>query len=113
MNSNLSIKFTLQIYSLNLPFVAVSVGNKAKGRTSNRVFQETKACQNFRKTNISYRLIQTRTSVNDTSSKQHIDLQIAVFEVPGCFRTPNYAYTDIKPEEQDWKTKNYSSNYLN
>ena len=29
------------------------VGNKAKGRISKRVFQESKARQNFRKTNIS------------------------------------------------------------
>ena len=33
------------------------VGNKAKGRISKRVFQESKARQNFRKTNISYPLI--------------------------------------------------------
>ena len=37
------------------------VGNKAKGRISKRVFQESKARQNFRKTNISYLLIRTRT----------------------------------------------------
>ena len=30
------------------------VGNKAKGRISKLVFQESKARQNFRKTNISY-----------------------------------------------------------
>ena len=33
------------------------VGNKAKGRISKRVFQENKARQIFRKTNISYPLI--------------------------------------------------------
>ena len=37
------------------------VGNKAKGRISKRMFQESKARQNFRKTNISYLLIRTRT----------------------------------------------------
>ena len=37
------------------------VGNKAKGRISKRVFQESKSRQNFRKTNISYHLIRTRT----------------------------------------------------
>ena len=37
------------------------VGNKAKGRISKRVLQESKACQNFRKTNISYLLIRIRT----------------------------------------------------
>ena len=36
------------------------VGNKAKGRISKRVFQESRARQNFRKTNISYPLIRTR-----------------------------------------------------
>ena len=35
------------------------VGNKAKGRISKRVFQENKARQIFRKTNISYPLIRT------------------------------------------------------
>ena len=38
------------------------VGNKAKGWISKRVFQESKARQNARKTNISYPLIRTRTS---------------------------------------------------
>ena len=37
------------------------VGNKAKGRISKRVFQEVKARQIFRKMNISYPLIRTRT----------------------------------------------------
>ena len=37
------------------------VGNKAKGRISNRVFQVNKAPQVFQKTNISYPLIRTRT----------------------------------------------------
>ena len=35
------------------------VGNKPKGRISKRVFQENKAAQIFRKTNISYPLIRT------------------------------------------------------
>ena len=42
-------------------FVDEFVGNKAKGRISKRVFQESKAPQNFRKTSISYLLIRTRT----------------------------------------------------
>ena len=37
------------------------VGNKAKGRISKRVFQENKARQISRKTNISYPLICTHT----------------------------------------------------
>ena len=37
------------------------VCNKVKGRISKQVFQESKARQNFRKTNISYLLIRTLT----------------------------------------------------
>ena len=37
-----------------------NVGNKTKGRISKRVFQENKARQIFRKTNISYPLIRIR-----------------------------------------------------
>ena len=37
------------------------VGNKAKGRISKRVFQDNKARQIFRKTNISYPLVRTFT----------------------------------------------------
>ena len=37
------------------------VGNKAEGRISNRVFQKKQSTQIFRKTNISYPLIPTRT----------------------------------------------------
>ena len=37
------------------------VGKKAKGRISKRMFQESKPRQIFRKTNISYSLIRTRT----------------------------------------------------
>ena len=39
------------------------VSNKTKGRISKRMFQENKARQIFRKTNISYPLIRTRTCV--------------------------------------------------
>ena len=42
-------------------FVIQVIGNEAKRRISKRVFQESKARQNFRKTNISYPLIRTRT----------------------------------------------------
>ena len=41
------------------------VGNKAKGRISKQVFQENKARQIFRKTNISYPLIRTCTYTQD------------------------------------------------
>ena len=42
-------------------YLSELVGNKAKGRISEWVFQENKACQIFRKTNISYTLIRIRT----------------------------------------------------
>ena len=47
----------MEIFTRNI------VGNKAKGRISKRVPQESKARQNFRKTNISYPLIRTRTKI--------------------------------------------------
>ena len=40
------------------------VDNKAKGRISKRLFQENKARQIFRKTNIFYALIRTRREKN-------------------------------------------------
>ena len=46
---------------LNHPLNFQFVGNKAKGRISKWVFQENKACQIFRKVNISYPLIRTFT----------------------------------------------------
>ena len=42
-----------------------TVGNKAKGRISKRIFQEEKARQVSRKRNISYALIRTRTRVEN------------------------------------------------
>ena len=41
-------------------YLSELVGNKAKGRISERVFQENKAHQIFGKTNISYTLIRSR-----------------------------------------------------
>ena len=49
------------IINLSLLYNVRIVGNKAKGRISKRIFQENKAHQIFRKTNISYPLIRTRT----------------------------------------------------
>ena len=46
---------------LNHPLNFQFVGSKAKGRISKWVFQENKACQIFRKVNISYPLIRTFT----------------------------------------------------
>ena len=56
-NSSLSRNWLL-FWNIKIPYF---VGNNAKGRISKRVFQENKACQIFRKTNISYPLIRTRT----------------------------------------------------
>ena len=44
--------------------IAFFVGNKAKGLIRKRVFQENKAHQIFRKTNISYPLIRTNEVTN-------------------------------------------------
>ena len=57
-------KETLQkISSLSLKILFYFVNNKPKGRISKQVFPENKASQIFRKTNISYPLIRTRTCV--------------------------------------------------
>ena len=47
--------------TLIMTITAKVVGNKAKGRLLRRVFQENKARQIFRKTNISYPMIRTGT----------------------------------------------------
>ena len=57
---NILVNCLLPVYFMNA-FKCLFVGNKEKGRILKRVFQENKACQIFRKTNISYPLIFTRT----------------------------------------------------
>ena len=69
-------------------------GNKAKGRISKRVFQE-KARQIFRKTNISYPLIRTRTCVYQGVRNVRFSENLACFvflkhpfwDSPFCFLT--------------------------
>ena len=54
--------FTCKCLVLEILFMSqYIVGNKAKGPISKRVFQENRARQIFRKTNIFYPLIRTRT----------------------------------------------------
>ena len=54
-------------YFTNLTPYSKIVGNKAKGRISKQVFQENKARQILRKTNISCPLIRIRTCSNIAS----------------------------------------------
>ena len=54
------------------------VGNKAKGQTSKRVFQENKVCQIFRKTNM-YPLIPTRTCAYQGVRNVHFSENLACF----------------------------------
>ena len=54
------------------------VGNKAKEWISEQVFQQNKARQIFRKTNISYPLIRTRT----TSEIRPFGLLLTIFAIP-------------------------------
>ena len=57
----------------NFVLCAVQVlGDKAKRRISKRVFQENKARQIFRRTNIPYPLIRTRTGVCQGVGNVHI-----------------------------------------
>ena len=62
-NRLIFLRFQLQhVLIVYLVYIdAYIVANKAKGRISKRVFQENKAHQILRKTNISYPLIRTRT----------------------------------------------------
>ena len=65
MSGNININFgEFQIIQLLIfektKLLLEFVGNKAKGRISKRVFQESKARQNFREINISYLPIRTR-----------------------------------------------------
>ena len=55
------------------------VGNKAKGRIWKRVFQENKARQIFRKTNISYPLMRTRTFVHQGVRNVYFSENLAWF----------------------------------
>ena len=59
-SKGINVKYNFFINS----FISIcdKVGNKAKGWISKRMFQENKAWQIFRKTNISYPLIRTRIS---------------------------------------------------
>ena len=56
--------------TLIMTIKAKVVGNKAKGRILRRVFQENKARQIFRKTNISYPMIRTGTYVGVSGAKK-------------------------------------------
>ena len=60
LSEKLVSSLVLSMQSISILDVEI-VRNKAKGRISKRVFQESKARQNFRKTNISYPQIRTRT----------------------------------------------------
>ena len=69
------------------------VGNKAKGRISKRVFQEYKARQIFRKSNISHPLIRTRTCAyqgvrNDSFSENFAYLLNEWFLTENLFCVP-------------------------
>ena len=58
-------------------------GNRAKRRISKRVFQGSKAHQNFRKTNISYPLIRTRYITCSLALQEHQTQQFQFnFELP-------------------------------
>ena len=80
------------------------VGNKAKGRISKRVFQE-KARQIFRKTNLSYPLIRTRTYVYQGVSNVRFSENLACFvflkhpfrDLPFCLITDGVS-NEIRPE---------------
>ena len=57
---NLCLKISVTLERKVTVSSRLNVDYKEKGRISKRVFQESKTCQNLRKTNISYPLIRTR-----------------------------------------------------
>ena len=80
------------------------VGNKAKkGQISKRVFQENKAHQIFRKTNISYPLIRTRTcayqGVRNVRFSENLTcfvfLKHPFWDLPFCLATDVFIYWKI------------------
>ena len=97
------------------------VGNKAKGRISKWVFQENKAGQIFRKTNISYPLISTRTCAYQRVRNVRfseilacfVSLKYPFWDSPFCLITDNlihrfkYYYTVLKRN-----IGNYATHFL-
>ena len=79
-------------------------GNKAKGRISKRLFQESKARQIFRKTNISYPLIRTRTCVYQGVRNVRLSenlvcfvfLQHPFWDSPFCLITDDVWFLDFE-----------------
>ena len=61
------------------------IGNKAKGRISKRVFQENKARQIFRKTNISYPLIRTKIYIHQSYKRSLIQRVLKIFRKTNTF----------------------------
>ena len=73
-------------YLRHMHLVLQFVGNKAKGRISERVFHENKARQIFRKTNISYPLICTSTCAYQGVRNGHFSENLAtLFSWNNCF----------------------------
>ena len=77
------------------------VGNKAKGRISKRVFQESKVCQNLRKTNISYPLIRTFILIDEKDIASYADNNspYTVGHTPHIMNKPERAFKIRKPEK--------------
>ena len=82
----------------------IIVGNKVKGRVSKRVFQENKARQIFRKTNISYPLIRTRTcayqGVRNVPFSEN--LTCFVFLKHPFWGSPSCLITDVILDNKSW-----------
>ena len=75
-------------YSKTLYDVLHIVGNKAKEQISKQVFQESKARQNFRKTDVSYPLMRTRTCT-------YQEVRIVCFsEILTCFAFLKHPFWD-------------------
>ena len=80
--------FCFVLTEKSLHIILMFVGNKAKGWISKRVFQESKACQKFRKTNIAYLLIRTRTC-----AYQGV-INVCFSEILACFAFLKHTFWD-------------------
>ena len=91
------------------------VSNKAKGRIRKRLFQENKVRQIFRKTNISYPLIRTRTcacqGIRNVCFSENLTCFVFLthpfWDSPFCLITHNCVYLKIT-DINYYKTKSSS-----
>ena len=91
----------MTIFDYNYLYSTYFVGNKVKGRISKLVFQENKARQIFRKTNISYPQIRTRRCayqwVRNVRFLENLFLRFAPLPYYRRFMLMTQPFSGLKP----------------